>query len=165
MWVNGRIILNWSQRNRVGGCELDSSASGQWLLGRLFLPRQITFGFHRGREMSWFRVQLTFKRGLSPMDFSLLLLLRCGTTAADGLIVHFLLDTWINMGQRWNYTDRGNRSTRRKVSPSATLSTTTFTWISNAGREPGPPRLHAGDKLLAIWHGLIQLVSVSHRVP
>jgi hypothetical protein len=48
----------------------------------------------------------------------------CGTAAANGPIVHPQGDTRVNIEQQWNHIDRGNRRTRRKTCPSATLCTT-----------------------------------------
>jgi hypothetical protein len=45
-------------------------------------------------------------------------------------------DTWVNMEQRWNDADRGNRKTRRKACHSAPLSTTNPT-MTDLGANPG----------------------------
>jgi hypothetical protein len=56
----------------------------------------------------------------------------CGTAAANGPTVHPPDDTWVNIEQRWNDTDRENWRTRRKICPSATLSTTNPKWTNGA---------------------------------
>jgi hypothetical protein len=60
----------------------------------------------------------------------------CETAAANGPTVHPPDDTRVNMDWRWNYTDRGNRTTRRKTCPSATLSTSNPTSTA-LGTKPG----------------------------
>jgi hypothetical protein len=52
-------------------------------------------------------------------------------------------DTWVNMGHRWNDTDRENRRTRRKSYLRATLSTISPTW---SALRTNP--LHRGEKLV-----------------
>jgi hypothetical protein len=52
----------------------------------------------------------------------------CWTAIHNGHFVHPPDDTWVNMEQQWNDTDRGNRRTRRETCPSATLSATNRTW-------------------------------------
>jgi hypothetical protein len=50
---------------------------------------------------------------------------------------YYAFPRWYEFGERrWNDTDRGNRRTRRKTCPSATLSTTNTTWI-DPGANPG----------------------------
>jgi hypothetical protein len=53
------------------------------------------------------------------------------------LLAYFAFPRWYEFGERrWNDTDRGNRRTRRKTCPSATLPTTNPTWI-DPGANPG----------------------------
>jgi hypothetical protein len=74
--------------------------------------------------------------------------LRLWTAATDGPIVHPQMiyeygEPW------WNYIDRENRRTRRITCPSATLSTTTPTYI-DLGAHAGL----RGEKPTEPWHGL-----------
>jgi hypothetical protein len=60
----------------------------------------------------------------------------CGTAAANGPTAPPPDDTWVNMKQQWNDTDRENWRTRRKSYPSAILSTRNYTWTALAAN-PG----------------------------
>jgi hypothetical protein len=52
-------------------------------------------------------------------------------------LAYYAFPRWYEFGERrWNDIDRGNRKTRRKTCPSATLSTTNPTWI-DPGANPG----------------------------
>jgi hypothetical protein len=68
---------------------------------------------------------------------------RYGRTATLRLLVQPLWWRWAVfyqvlqlMEHQWNETDRGKPITRRKTCPSATLSTTNFTW-TDPGSNPG----------------------------
>jgi hypothetical protein len=53
------------------------------------------------------------------------------------MLAYYEFRRWYEFEERrWNDTDRGNRRTRRKTCPSATLSTTNPTWI-DPGANPG----------------------------
>jgi hypothetical protein len=71
-------------------------------------PHAGTF-VHRSRYCDWVR---TF-----PWDY-----------VCNGYFVHTQDHVWMNMAQRWNGIDRGNRKRRRKTCPHVTLSTTNSTW-------------------------------------
>jgi hypothetical protein len=60
-----------------------------------------------------------------------------GTADINGPTVQRPGDTWVNIKQRWNDTDRENRTNRWKAYPTATLSTT------------NPTRLGANQRLRA----------------
>jgi hypothetical protein len=46
------------------------------------------------------------------------------TAAANGPIIQPQMNTWVNMEQWWNDTDRENQRNKKKACSSATLSTT-----------------------------------------
>jgi hypothetical protein len=54
----------------------------------------------------------------------------CGTVAGNGPFAQPPDDTWVNMEQRWNDTDRRNRRIRRETCFSATLSSTNLIWTA-----------------------------------
>jgi hypothetical protein len=63
----------------------------------------------------------------------------CGSAASNGPIVHPLDDTWVNMEQRWNDTDKENRMTRKKnLSQCHTVYRKSH--MDWPGSETGPPR-------------------------
>jgi hypothetical protein len=65
----------------------------------------------------------------------------CCEGAAKGPIVRPPVDTWVNMGQRWNNTERENRRAQGNTCLGATLSTTNPT-LTALGANPG----HSGEK-------------------
>jgi hypothetical protein len=65
-------------------------------------------------------------------------------------LAYYIFTSWYEFGERrWNDIDRGNRRTRRKTCPSATLSTTNSTWIDPGlrGERPATNDLSHGTAL------------------
>jgi hypothetical protein len=81
---------------------------------------------------SYYVIKQRYKsRSHRPLTFDyFFLLFRWYKSVSDGPIVHLSEDVWLNMEQRWNYTDRGKEGLGEKLVCATLCNTNPTVWTA-----------------------------------